>query len=561
MYAICKKEQYELKFYEGEKKNKDKPLLRQPFGDKWEEYTWGEVGVMARKLATGLKSLQLRENSHIGIYSKNCREWVISDLAIVMAGYISVPFFPSLNGDELSHLLDFGDVDALFIGKIETWDKIKDILPEKLPIIKYPQYDGCSIVSKGVEWDEFINSHKPIEDPHKPNLSELWTIIFTSGTTGNSKGVMLKYRSIDGIKSVLSEPDNPLGIRHDGNNNFVSYLPLNHIFERVVVEWVCFTYGGSISFVESIDTFGKNLKEIQPHVFAGAPRVWTKLQLGILSKFPQKRLDFLLSIPLLSSILKKLIRKGLGFSRIRQTVSGAAPIQVSLIEWFRKIGIYITNGYGMTENCVICTAVDGQNIEKTGSVGITHKGIDLKIDEETGEILTKGPVIMSGYYKNKDMSDRTLRNGWLHTGDKGYLDSDGYLYITGRVTDSFKTSKGKFIEPVVLEELLGDINEIEESCVVGRGIAQPLCLIQLSDIGKSISRDKLSNILLERMNSINAKLMNYQKLSTFIIVKDEWTQENGIIGPTQKLKRGEIEDVYSKKYLKWHESDEKIIFE
>lgn len=554
-------QQYEFKFYEWEKKFKDRPLLRQPFGNKWEEYTWGEVGEMARKLASGLKSLGLRDNAHIGIYSKNCREWVISDLAIVMAGYISVPFFPSLNGDELSHLLDFGDVDALFIGKIETWDKIKDILPEKLPIIKYPQYDGCSIVSKGEEWDEFINSHKPIEDPHKPNLSELWTIIFTSGTTGNSKGVMLKYRSIDGIKSVLSEPDNPLGIRHDGNNNFVSYLPLNHIFERVVVEWVCFTYGGSISFVESIDTFGKNLKEIQPHVFAGAPRVWTKLQLGILSKFPQKRLDFLLSIPLLSSILKKLIRKGLGFSRIRQTVSGAAPIQVSLIEWFRKIGIYITNGYGMTENCVICTAVDGQNIEKTGSVGITHKGIDLKIDEETGEILTKGPVIMSGYYKNKDMSDRTLRNGWLHTGDKGYLDSDGYLYITGRVTDSFKTSKGKFIEPVLLEELLGDINEIEESCVVGRGIAQPLCLIQLSDIGKSISRDKLSNILLERMNSINAKLMNYQKLSTFIIVKDEWTQENGIIGPTQKLKRGEIEDVYSNKYLKWHESDEKIIFE
>ena len=554
-------QQYEFKFYEWEKKFKDRPLLRQPFGNKWEEYTWGEVGEMARKLASGLKSLGLRDNAHIGIYSKNCREWVISDLAIVMAGYISVPFFPSLNGDELSHLLNFGDVDALFIGKIETWDKIKDILPEKLPIIKYPQYDGCSIVSKGVEWDEFINSHKPIEDPHKPNLSELWTIIFTSGTTGNSKGVMLKYRSIDGIKSVLSEPDNPLGIRHDGNNNFVSYLPLNHIFERVVVEWVCFTYGGSISFVESIDTFGKNLKEIQPHVFAGAPRVWTKLQLGILSKFPQKRLDFLLSIPLLSSILKKLIRKGLGFSRIRQTVSGAAPIQVSLIEWFRKIGIYITNGYGMTENCVICTAVDGQNIEKTGSVGITHKGIDLKIDEETGEILTKGPVIMSGYYKNKDMSDRTLRNGWLHTGDKGYLDSDGYLYITGRVTDSFKTSKGKFIEPVVLEELLGDINEIEESCVVGRGIAQPLCLIQLSDIGKSISRDKLSNILLERMNSINAKLMNYQKLSTFIIVKDEWTQENGIIGPTQKLKRGEIADVYSNKYLKWHEADEKIIFE
>ena len=215
---IDNKEQYEFKFYEWEKKNKDKPLLRQPFGDKWEEYTWGEVGVMARKLATGLKSLQLRENAHIGIYSKNCREWVISDLAIVMAGYVSVPFFPSLNGQELSHLLDYGDVDALFIGKIETCDKIKDSIPQKLPIIKYPQYDGCSNVTVGFEWEKFINSHDPIQNPHKPSLSELWTIIFTSGTTGNSKGVMLKYMSIDGIKSVLSEPNNPLGIRHDGNN-------------------------------------------------------------------------------------------------------------------------------------------------------------------------------------------------------------------------------------------------------------------------------------------------------------------------------------------------------
>lgn len=555
------KENYEFKFYEWEKKNKNKPLLRQPFGDKWEEYTWGEVGIMARKLASGLKSLGLRENAHIGIYSKNCREWVISDLAIVMAGYISVPFFPSLNGEELSHLLDYGDVDALFIGKIETWDKIKDSIPKKLPIIKYPQYDGCSNVTVGFEWEKFINSHAPIQNPHKPRLSELWTIIFTSGTTGNSKGVMLKYMSIDGIKSVLSEPDNPLGIRHDGNNNFISYLPLNHIFERVVVEWVCFTYGGTISFVESIDTFGKNLKEIQPHVFAAAPRVWTKLQLGVLSKFPQKRLNTLLSIPIISSLLKKLIRKGLGFGKIRQTVSGAAPIQVSLIEWFRSIGIYITNGYGMTENCVICTAVDGKNIEKTGSVGITHKGIELKIDDETGEILTRGPVIMSGYYKNKEMSDRALKDGWLHTGDKGYLDNDNYLYITGRVTDSFKTSKGKFIEPVVLEEMIGDINEIEESCIVGRGIAQPLCLIQLSDIGKSISKDRLSSLLSNKLISMNKELMNYQKVSTFIVVKDEWTQENGIIGPTQKLKRGEIEDIYSKNYLKWHEADMEIIFE
>ena len=554
-------ELFELKFYKWEKEFKDKPYLRQPIGKTWEEYTWGEVGDMARRLASGLKSLNLREGAHIGIYSKNCREWIISDLAIVMAGYISVPFFPSLNGKELSYIMDYGDVDALFIGKIETWDDIKNDLPSEMPIIRFPKYEGCSNVTKGNEWHEFISSHEPIENPNKPKLSDLWTIIFTSGTTGNPKGVMLTYQAIDGIKVVLDDPNNPLGIKHTGNNDFISYLPLNHIFERVVIEWCSFRYGGTISFVESIETFGQNLKEAQPHVFAAAPRVWTKLQMGILSKFPQKKLDTLLKIPLLSTILKKLIRKGLGFSRVRVTVSGSAPMPVELIEWFRKVGVYITNGYGMTENCAICSSVDGKDFEKLNTVGKPQKGVELKIDEGTGEILMRGPFVMIGYYKNKELSNETLRGGWLHTGDKGFLDEDGYLHITGRVADSFKTSKGEYIEPLTLEQFFVNMNEIEEVCVVGLGIAQPMCLIQLSDIGKSATKNNLSKMFLDTLKNINSNLVNYKKISTLIIVKDDWSQENGIVGPTQKLKRGAVDEKYNKNYLKWHESDQKLIFE
>ncbi len=554
-------ELFEFKFYEWEKQLKDKPYLKQPFGDKWEEYTWGEVGDMARRLATGLKSLNLREGAHIGIYSKNCREWIISDLAIVMAGYVSVPFFPSLNGKELAYIMDYGDVDALFIGKIETWDQIKDDLPEGMPLIKFPHYDGCSNVTKGHEWFKFIDSHEPMQNPNKPKLSDLWTIIFTSGTTGNAKGVMLTYQAIDGIKVVLDDPNNPLGIKHDGNNDFISYLPLNHIFERVVIEWCSFRYGGTISFVESLDTFAKNLKAVQPHVFAAAPRVWTKLQLGLLTKFPQKKLDTLLKIPLLSSLLKKLIKKGLGFSKARIVVSGSAPMPVELIEWFRKVGVYITNGYGMTENCAICSSVDGRDFEKLHTVGQPQKGVKLKIDEETGEILMKGPFIMKGYYKNEELTNTTLRGGWLHTGDKGFLDEDNYLHITGRVADSFKTSKGEYIEPLTLEQYFVNINEIEEVCVVGLGIAQPLCLIQLSEIGKNTSREVISKMLTDRLAEVNSDLVNYKKISTLIIVKDEWTQQNGIVGPTQKLKRGAIEDKYSKDYLNWHNFNEEVIFE
>ena len=554
-------ELFEFKFYEWEKQLKDKPYLKQPFGDEWEEYTWGEVGNMARRLATGLKSLNLREGAHIGIYSKNCREWIISDLAIVMAGYVSVPFFPSLNGKELAYIMDYGDVDALFIGKIETWDQIKDDLPQGMPLIKFPHYDGCSNVTKGHEWFKFIDSHEPMQNPNKPKLSDLWTIIFTSGTTGNAKGVMLTYQAIDGIKVVLDDPNNPLGIKHDGNNDFISYLPLNHIFERVVIEWCSFRYGGTISFVESLDTFAKNLKAVQPHVFAAAPRVWTKLQLGLLTKFPQKKLDTLLKIPLLSSLLKKLIKKGLGFSKARIVVSGSAPMPVELIEWFRKVGVYITNGYGMTENCAICSSVDGRDFEKLHTVGQPQKGVELKIDQETGEILMKGPFIMKGYYKNDELTNTTLRGGWLHTGDKGFLDEDNYLHITGRVADSFKTSKGEYIEPLTLEQHFVNINEIEEVCVVGLGIAQPLCLIQLSEIGKNTSKEVISKMLTDRLSEVNSDLVNYKKISTLIIVKDEWTQQNGIVGPTQKLKRGAIEDKYSKDYLNWHNFNEEVIFE
>ena len=300
---------------------------------------------------------------------------------------------------------------------------------------------------------------------------------------------------------------------------------------------------------------------MQPHVFAAAPRVWTKLQLGLLTKFPQKKLDKLLKIPLLSSLLKKLIKKGLGFSKARIVVSGSAPMPVELIEWFRKVGVYITNGYGMTENCAICSSVDGRDFEKLHTVGQPQKGVKLKIDEETGEILMKGPFIMKGYYKNEELTNTTLRGGWLHTGDKGFLDEDNYLHITGRVADSFKTSKGEYIEPLTLEQHFVNINEIEEVCVVGLGIAQPLCLIQLSEIGKNTSREVISKMLTDRLSEVNSDLVNYKKISTLIIVKDEWTQQNGIVGPTQKLKRGAIEDKYSKDYLNWHNFNEEVIFE
>ena len=551
---------FDFKFYEWEQKLRDRPLLRQPFGDKWEIYTWGEVGQMARKLATGLKSLGLRENAHIGLISKNCREWIIADIAIMMAGYVSVPLFPSLKGEELSFLLDYGDVDLIFVGKIETWEDIKNDIPLELPIIKFPNYKGFSIVDRGEEWFDFLGKYNSMKNPNIPKLSDLWTIIFTSGTTGNPKGVKLSYFAIDETKNI-TEKENPLKVDFSGNNSFISYLPLNHIAERVVVEHVCLRFGGSLSFVESIDSFAKNLRDIQPHIFFAAPRIWTKFQLGILGKLSQNKLDILTKIPIISGIIKNKLKKGLGLNRARSTVSGSAPLSISTIEWFRKVGIYITNGYGMTENCAICSQVDGRNFKKLDSVGRAQYGAEIKIDEPSGEVLMRGPYVMDGYYKNDELTSKTLVDGWLHTGDKGYLDIDKYLYITGRVSDSFKTSKGEFIEPLTLESYFADIQEIEEICITGLGLAQPIGLVQLSEIGKLTPKDELSEILEAKLADINADLENYKKISTLVIVKDEWTEQNKILGPTLKIKRGNVEEMYSSKYSLWTANNSKIIWE
>ena len=552
-------ESFDFPFYRWEKELADKPFLRQPFGKLWDSYTWGEVGLMARKLATGLKSLGLKEKSHIGLVSKNCREWIIADLAITIAGYISVPFFPTLKSYEIQNLLNFGDVDALFVGKVENWDEMKQGVPENLPIISFPHYKNHSKVDVGEKWFDFINRFDPQSDDFYPKNNDVWTIIFTSGTTGDPKGAVIKYKSLYNTKSV-HEDYNPLGIDEGGNNRFISYLPLNHIFERVCIEWTCLRYGGNLSFVESLDSFGQNLSSVSPTAFQGVPRIYSKFQEKILLKIPQIKLTKLLKIPVLSWIIKRKLKKSLGMSKAKVIISGAAALSVELIDWFKTIGIYITNGYGMTENCCVCTNLDPYQNHGKGSVGkISSPDVSLKTTSE-GEICMKGPFLMDCYYKNKEMTDSTLQNGWLHTGDKGFIDDDGYLYVTGRVKDIFKTSKGKYIEPAAIESKFGNVDEFSQICLVGLNCVQPLMLVvptELAKNNKEFTTSKISEILLD----VNNDLDNYKKISKIIFVKEDWTPDNEMTTPTLKIKRAKIDEKFSLKYNDWEKSEESVIWE
>ena len=552
---------YHFKFYDWEDKLRDKPFLRQPFGDQWEVYTWGQVGLIARKLATGLKSLGLPKGSHIGLMSKNCREWIIADLAIIMSGYVSVPFFPNLKSHEIKNLLDFGDVKALFMGKVEDWEEIKKGVSEEMPIIAFPHYEGNSKIETGYEWEEFINRFEPQKENYHPNADDTWTIIFTSGTTGDPKGVVLTYDINQNTDVMYTEEYNPLCVDFEGNNSFFSYLPMNHIAERIAIEFTTFKNGGVISFTESIDTFVKNLSDVQPSVFFGVPRIYTKFQLGILSKFSQKKLDLLLSIPFLSSLIKKKIRKSLGFSNAKVIISGAAAMQVSQRNWFRKIGINITIGYGMTENCAITTQIPGSNFNKPGSVGTVQPNVEIKIDKDTEEVLMKGPYVMAGYYNDIETTNRTIKSGWLHTGDKGKIDADGHLYITGRVKDTFKSSKGEFIDPAKIEAKFGEVEYIGQMCIVGLGVPQPIMLVNISDLGKKLEKEELIERLKNKLESVNSTLFNYLRVSTIVICKDEWTPQNEILTPTMKIKRGNVDKMYMSKYNEWHNSNDKVIWE
>ena len=260
------------RFYHWEQTTPDKIFMRQPKGDSWQTITFSEAGQAARKMVTALKSKGLQKGDHIGIYSKNCYHWILADLAILMGGFVSVPYYASLPKGQLATVIELSDIKAIFLGKLEKWGDKAEAIPDSVISIRFPHYKNNAEVTIGDDWDDLIAQHPPMTANYIPDLDDLWTIKFTSGTTGTPKGVMHVHRS-PAMIMINEKKTGWLGMFDNNDHRYLSFLPLNHVGERIGLELPAIWSGGMISFAENLDTFAKNLQDTQPTIFFAVPRI------------------------------------------------------------------------------------------------------------------------------------------------------------------------------------------------------------------------------------------------------------------------------------------------
>lgn len=545
-------------FYHWEETQANKTYLRQPIGDTFIDFSWGEVGRQARILATYLHSLGLEAGSPIGLVSKNCAHWIIADLAILISGHISVPFYPTLTGDQLRQVLEYSGCSVLFVGKLDNWSAMKPGVPTHVHCISFPDYQtGRSTVGPiHAHWNDILANYAPTPGHFIPKLDDLFTIVYTSGTTGNPKGVMQTYRAA----ALVMEQIKPFAKFDIPAIRFFSYLPLCHLAERVVIEAGSLLSGGTIYFAESLDTFAKNLVSASPTHFLAVPRIWAKFQASILTKLPPQKLDFLLRLPLISSIISKKIRRGLGLDQAVVIITAAAPMPASLIKWFRRIGILIQEAYGLTETMAIISLMPSTGI-KDGTLGKVYPGMMVRIDPITGEIQARADWLMQGYYREPAMTAQVLNDGWLHTGDVGELDNEGYLKLTGRVKELFKTAKGEYVSPSQIEVGFAENTFVEQVCVSGVNLPQPVALVVLSETGQKADRSAVTLRLEDTIRRLNPQLHTYEQIKKVVVVKMPWTIDNNMMTPTLKIKRNVVEAYYEPQLESWYAHPDIIVWE
>ena len=547
--------------YHWEKTTPNAIYMTQPYdGGKTKQYTWKQTLEEARRMAAYLKSLDLEPGSRIAQLSKNCTHFIITDLAIWMAGHVSVALYPTLNAETVQYTIEHSESKLIFIGKLDDgpWAEMQKGLPADIPKISFPKH--ISPPNDFDNWEDIVAKHEPIDGSPVRDGDELAILVYTSGSTGRPKGVMHSFNTMtaaaDGINAIFDISP---------SDRMLSYLPLAHVFERWVVETGSLALGFQIFFAEALDTFVKDLGRARPTFFISVPRLWLKFQQGVFKKMPPKKLKLFLKIPILSGIVKKKVLAGLGLDQVRYAGSGSAPIPPDLIQWYRDLGLELLEGYGMSENFAY-SHISRPGESRVGYVGRACDGVKCKISDQ-GEILVDSPANMLGYYKMEEASKNSFtEEGFLKTGDRGEIDSKGRLRITGRVKELFKTSKGKYVAPAPIENLFNSHRLIEQCCVSGSGQPSAYVVVQLAEefrgrLSDSSLRAELEPELQALLKSVNSQVEHHEHIQFIAVAKDEWAIENGFLTPTMKIKRNIVDDTYDPKLDAWYGAKAKVIWE
>jgi long-chain acyl-CoA synthetase len=467
------------------------------------------------------------------VLSDNRAHWVMADLAIMASGNITASMFTTLPASTAEYIFELTEAKVVFVGETSNWDQVSAILPPDILLVTLP---GVELEQPHEKWEDLLARFAGQAPAYQCQPDDVISLVFTSGTTGMPKGVIQTHNSnlipIRRFTSLFEMPDTP---------RYFSYLPLSHIAERQIVEFSSIVLGGDIYFNESMATLSRDLPRARPHVFFGPPRVWEQLQQAVIGKFGGK--DALDGALLQDKAgIGQLVLEGLGLNEVEFCLTAAAPTPPALIHWWDDLGLTLLEGFGQTE--AMGVILSSHEHRRVGSIGKPIGEVQFKVTEE-GEMAIKADGCTPGYFKQADKTAELIRDGWLYTGDKVRVDEDGFIYITGRVKDYFKTIQGKFVAPPPIESAFAVNPHAEQQCLLGRGFSKTVMVLVLTAEAQNVPEQEVEDSILATIREINEGIEKHARIGAAIISREPWSIENEILTPTLKIKREKVEERFA----------------
>jgi long-chain acyl-CoA synthetase len=513
-------------------KTPDQMWLRQLSENGSEDYSWSEARSQINQVAAALES-RFGSQSNVLLLSDNCPHWIMADLAVIRSGNVTVPLFTTHSEDVVQYISEFTEAKIIFVGESENWRKVRTALPLDTIVVSLP---GVQLEEADLTWEQLLKEGQGKQCHYRCQADDTISLVFTSGTTGMPKGVIQTHHSnLTPISRVSKYQNIKPGHR------YFSYLPLSHLAERQLIEFTSLYECGEIHFNQSKETLAADLQRAKPNFFFGVPRVWEQLQQAVLAKFGGED-AFNSAFESAPKDIGVLILAGLGFDEADYCLTGSAPISKSLIEWWQSLGLQLMEGFGQTE--AMSLIINTAEYRRTGSVGKAVGEVECKLSEN-GELLVKAEGLTPGYYRQPEKTAELFQGGWLHTGDKARIDEDGFIYITGRVKDYFKTIQGKFVSPLPIEEAFSNNRLVEQRCLLGRGFSKTVMVLVLTEEACAMERDAVEESISKTVADINGVIDKHARIGAVIISREPWTPDNGFMTPTLKVRREQVQDAFA----------------